>query len=184
MIQLSPGNQAGARAASELAWTIAILSQLSSKTAKDSLKMPAKRPAADLTPLPPAKRQRTLNEFLPAPDPLPSLAPAPTVTIPPAPAREPPAAAAANADSTTTAELKALAVADALAAWTRLRDGYTDKSGLGYPAAIRAANGCLVCQKAPNRAVSSQNGPASQTAYHKPLKHILRGMAMYKLHQS
>jgi hypothetical protein len=104
--------------------------------------MTKRRLESALNPTP--KRQQTLHELLPS-------APLP---IPRSPTYVPPPPPAPTSDSASLTELKALSIETARVTWTRLKEGYEDKSGKGYPAAIRTPNGCLSCQKVPNRQVS------------------------------
>ncbi|KAF4625086.1 hypothetical protein G7Y89_g13083 [Cudoniella acicularis] len=55
-------------------------------------------------------------------------------------------------DSATLRELKLVTKEVAQDTLKRLRDGYTDKSGSSYPAAVITPSGCILCQKKPNRA--------------------------------
>lgn len=56
--------------------------------------------------------------------------------------------------SSTLTELARVSQPVALQTWRRLRWGYTDaRSGSGYPAAVANRAGCLLAQKATQRAV-------------------------------
>lgn len=54
--------------------------------------------------------------------------------------------------STTLRELRGVSPKLARDTLRRLEAGYVDKSGSGYPAAVRTPSGCLLAQKPPNRA--------------------------------
>ena len=56
--------------------------------------------------------------------------------------------------SRTATELANVTRSQAAATIARLRAGYRDKSGAGYPAALTNEAGCVLVQKTPNRAVS------------------------------
>jgi hypothetical protein len=64
-----------------------------------------------------------------------------------------PAPAAATA-SPTNLELAKVGREQARETMQRLVDGYQDKSGSSYGPAVRNEAGCVLAQKAPNRAVS------------------------------
>lgn len=64
------------------------------------------------------------------------------------------ASASALAVSRTLNELRGVDPKVAADTLDRLASGYTDKSGSGYPAALKNASGCLLAQKGVNRKVS------------------------------
>jgi hypothetical protein len=55
----------------------------------------------------------------------------------------------------TLLELKLVSRETAQATLQRLKDGYIDKSGSGYPAALRNNAGCILAQKTTQRVVCS-----------------------------
>lgn len=69
------------------------------------------------------------------------------IVLPPAP--QP----ASKLDSPTIIELRRVTQDNAAATIQRLIDGYSDKSGANYSAAVANSRGCLLAQKGANRKV-------------------------------